>query len=163
MNWPVQAPSMLLITGTDTGVGKTWTGCALARALRRSDRRVVAVKPLESGCPGPKRRRKTGPCWLARRVRQSASARGPRSSCRGRPSRDDQPHVDGAQAPELNRLEVLGLVLTAPEQPDASTGSNAAAISRLSSYSRILSATRAHDQEAISDWTQEVTQWLQLA
>ena len=44
---------MLLITGTDTGVGKTWTGCALARALRRSGRRVVAVKPLETGCPGP--------------------------------------------------------------------------------------------------------------
>ena len=53
MNKPLQAPSMLLITGTDTGVGKTWTGCALARALRRSGRRVVAVKPLETGCPGP--------------------------------------------------------------------------------------------------------------
>ena len=64
---------------------------------------------------------------------------------------------------ELNRLEVLGLVLTGPEQPDASTSSNAGAIFRLSSCSRILCASRAHDQEAISDWTQEVPQWLQLA
>ena len=83
MTRPVQAPSMLLITGTDTGVGKTWTGCALARALRRSGRRVVAVKPLETGCPGPKRRWKTGPCWLARRVRQSPARVAPILRSRG--------------------------------------------------------------------------------
>ena len=46
------APSVLLIVGTDTGVGKTWTGCALARILCRGGRRVVAVKPVETGCPG---------------------------------------------------------------------------------------------------------------
>jgi len=64
---------------------------------------------------------------------------------------------------ELSQLEVLGVVLTAPEQPDASTGSNAAAISRLSGCSRLVCAPRSHHPETISDWAQEVTQWLQPA
>jgi dethiobiotin synthase len=40
----------LLITGTDSGVGKTWVGRALGRALSASGRRVVAIKPVETGC-----------------------------------------------------------------------------------------------------------------
>jgi len=40
-----------LVVGTDTGVGKTWVTCALARALRDLGQRVVAVKPIETGCP----------------------------------------------------------------------------------------------------------------
>ncbi len=42
----------LLITGTDIGVGKTWVACALARALRNADKRVIAIKPVETGCSG---------------------------------------------------------------------------------------------------------------
>jgi dethiobiotin synthetase len=37
------------ITGTDTGVGKTVVGCALAAALHARGKRVVAMKPIESG------------------------------------------------------------------------------------------------------------------
>jgi dethiobiotin synthetase len=40
----------VLVTGTDTGVGKTWTACALAGALRQAGRTVVAIKPIETGC-----------------------------------------------------------------------------------------------------------------
>ena len=40
----------LLITGTDTGVGKTWVGRALGHALVAAGRRVVAIKPVETGC-----------------------------------------------------------------------------------------------------------------
>jgi dethiobiotin synthase len=40
----------LLITGTDRGVGKTWVGRALGRALAAAGRRVVAIKPVETGC-----------------------------------------------------------------------------------------------------------------
>ena len=39
----------LLITGTDTNVGKTWVTCALARALRAQNRRVGVLKPVETG------------------------------------------------------------------------------------------------------------------
>jgi dethiobiotin synthetase len=39
----------LLITATDTGVGKTWTSVALATALIKAGRRVVAIKPVETG------------------------------------------------------------------------------------------------------------------
>ncbi len=42
-------PRIVLVTGTDTGVGKTWTGCALARALVARGTRVVALKPAETG------------------------------------------------------------------------------------------------------------------
>ena len=225
----VQAPSIALIVGTDTGVGKTWTGCALARALRQSGRRVVTVKPLETGCPGPPAETEDGALLaratgqaaplhallrfrdpvappeaadregrqidfedLVRRVREYA-ARADIALVEGAggllsPLTWERSALDLAQALEarvllvaadrlgtishtlmalklleLNRLEVMGLVLNAPEQPDASTGSNAAAISRLSSCSRILCTPRTYDPEAVSDSVQEVTQWLQLA
>jgi dethiobiotin synthetase len=42
------------VTGTDTGVGKTYVAAALAvRARqRRPDQRVLAFKPVETGCTG---------------------------------------------------------------------------------------------------------------
>lgn len=39
----------LLITATDTGVGKTWTSIALATALKNAGRKVVGIKPVETG------------------------------------------------------------------------------------------------------------------
>lgn len=47
-------PKGLFITGTDTGVGKTRVGAALAWALHQRGLRVRVRKPAESGCPeGP--------------------------------------------------------------------------------------------------------------
>ena len=40
----------LLITGTDTGVGKTVVTCGLAGALRRRGLSVAPFKPAETGC-----------------------------------------------------------------------------------------------------------------
>jgi len=40
----------LIITATDTGVGKTVVTCALTRALRREGVAAVACKPVETGC-----------------------------------------------------------------------------------------------------------------
>jgi dethiobiotin synthetase len=39
----------LFVTGTDTGVGKTYVACALAMALRAGGRRVAVLKPVETG------------------------------------------------------------------------------------------------------------------
>lgn len=39
----------VLVTGTDTGVGKTFVACALAHAWRARGRRVGVVKPAETG------------------------------------------------------------------------------------------------------------------
>lgn len=39
-----------LITGTDTGVGKTTVGCALGFAMRARGMRVGVMKPAETGC-----------------------------------------------------------------------------------------------------------------
>lgn len=40
----------IFITGTDTGVGKTYTGVLIARALQQRQVNVVPRKPVESGC-----------------------------------------------------------------------------------------------------------------
>lgn len=37
------------ITGTDTGVGKTFVACALAAALRKRGLNIAAMKPVETG------------------------------------------------------------------------------------------------------------------
>jgi dethiobiotin synthetase len=42
--------AFVVVAGTDTGVGKTFVGCALARGLARTGRRVLGIKPVESGC-----------------------------------------------------------------------------------------------------------------
>lgn len=42
--------SVLLVTGTDTGVGKTWISCGVLRAARAVGLRVAARKPAETGC-----------------------------------------------------------------------------------------------------------------
>ena len=52
----------LLITGTDTGVGKTWVGRALSHALVAAGRRIIAIKPVETGCRAPARIWKTARC-----------------------------------------------------------------------------------------------------
>ncbi len=39
----------ILLTATDTGVGKTWATVALATALKQAGRSVVAIKPVETG------------------------------------------------------------------------------------------------------------------
>ncbi|HEY7165371.1 MAG TPA: dethiobiotin synthase [Candidatus Binatia bacterium] len=42
--------SGIFITGTDTGVGKTFFACGLAHLLRESGYRVGVMKPAETGC-----------------------------------------------------------------------------------------------------------------
>lgn len=42
----------IVITGTDTGVGKTMVAAGLARALAKQGLAVKAIKPIESGCFG---------------------------------------------------------------------------------------------------------------
>jgi dethiobiotin synthetase len=42
--------SALLVTGTGIRVGKTRVAGALARMLTAAGRRVVAIKPVETGC-----------------------------------------------------------------------------------------------------------------
>ena len=44
----------VFVSGTGTGVGKTWVTRGLARALLRRGKGVVALKPVETGCdPDP--------------------------------------------------------------------------------------------------------------
>jgi dethiobiotin synthetase len=40
----------VFVTGTDTNVGKTHVGCALVRRARARGHKVLAFKPVETGC-----------------------------------------------------------------------------------------------------------------
>jgi dethiobiotin synthetase len=44
------APASYFVTGTDTGVGKTFVSAGILTALRRRGIAVAALKPAESGC-----------------------------------------------------------------------------------------------------------------
>jgi dethiobiotin synthetase len=43
-------PNGILVTGTDTGIGKTMVACAIVAALRARGIRVGVYKPAETGC-----------------------------------------------------------------------------------------------------------------
>ncbi len=43
------------ITGTDTGIGKTWVASALIRHLVAEGYRVAGMKPVASGCDRTRR------------------------------------------------------------------------------------------------------------
>ncbi len=40
----------LLVTGTDTGIGKTWTTVKIIEELKKKGQEVSAAKPIETGC-----------------------------------------------------------------------------------------------------------------
>ena len=61
---------------------------------------------------------------------------------------------------ELAGLEVAGMVLTTPEIPDASTGTNAASIGRLSGLDRIVALPRLADPLMAGDTMEAVIGWL---
>ncbi len=61
---------------------------------------------------------------------------------------------------DLSGIRVAGIVLTAPPEPDASTGSNAAAIARLSGISRVQAVPRIDDPAGAVTWFEEVAGWL---
>lgn len=214
------------MTGTDTGVGKTWIACALAGALRRAGRSVAAIKPVETGCEDEPIAREDGV-----RLAQATGQRDPPRALRrfraplapavaadlegGALDLDDLAAeiesragpadllllegvggvmvpfgwdwnvIDLAQAFEATAivvapdrvesinhtlltlaaldfagLRVAGILVNAPASPDATTGSNAAAIARLSGIERVRVVPRVHQPDEASPWLVEVTGWL---
>jgi len=63
------ASRRVVVTGTDTEIGKTVVACGLARALADRGLEVRAVKPVESGTAATEREREDG-VLLARAARQ---------------------------------------------------------------------------------------------
>src|ERR687893_1819854 len=215
----------VLVTGTDTGVGKTWVACALALALGSAGRRVVALKPIETGCAGTPRDREDG-VLLARATGQPQPSHAmfrlteqvPPALASDRSgitidfdaliSRIERygssaeylliEGVGGLLAPltwEWNMVDVAralgacalvvavdrlgtinhtlltlsalelagvpcaGVVLTTPDLPDRTTGSNAAAITRLSGVDRVVAAPKSAYPDR-SEAMKSVVGWL---
>ena len=63
--------NIVVVAGTDSGVGKTWVTAALARALAAARTSVRAVKLVETGCQDAAREREDG-VILARATGQDA-------------------------------------------------------------------------------------------
>jgi dethiobiotin synthetase len=219
-------PATVLVTGTETGVGQTWVACAVASALQRAGRTVVAIKPVETGCneearleeDGVRLAQATGQRHPDRALRrfhapvapalageleggiidldelaaeiESLTAQAELVILEGAgglmvPLGWDWTIIDLAQAFEatvlvvssdqldsINHtlltlgaldfagLRVAGILLNAPARPDATTGSNAAAIARLSGIDRVHSLPRLHDPDQAGPWLVEVCAWL---
>jgi dethiobiotin synthetase len=217
----------LLITGTDTGIGKTWVARALSHALVAAGRKVVAVKPVESGCnpsgshleDGALLAAATGqaapraalfrftaavaPALAAEREGQDIDLDTLVLQIEGLSQGADVLLVEGAggllspitwewtvvdlarllgaaalvvapdrlgtinhtqltlSALELAGIDLAGVVFTAPETPDESTGTNAAAIERLSGIERVLSLPREIDPSAAAGQIAPVMGWLE--
>jgi dethiobiotin synthetase len=227
---PMTAAAPILVTGTDTGVGKTWVGCALARALRAAGRRVVAIKPVETGCGEPGNETigdaedgvllagATGQAEPAHAIVRLPAPVAPAVALDAADTGIDFDSlvlrierytkgadvaliegVGGLLAPitwewnatdlaqtlgaralvvaadrlgtinhtlltlsvlELSGIPVLGVVLTTPAVADRSTGTNAAAIARLSGIERIATVPRTTDRAAAAEALAPVLDWL---
>jgi dethiobiotin synthetase len=219
-------PNVTLITGTDTGVGKTWVGCALCRALVAAGQRVLAVKPIETGCGGVASPNEDGVLLAAAtgqgaprealvRLKEPVAAavaaelegvmidfQGLVDRIRGYAASYQLTLVEGTGgvlAPltwhdnlldlahgldarvlvvssdrlgtinhtlltlrvlKAEKIPVLGVVLTTPEHPDASTRSNADAIRRLSGLDLVWPVPYLPDPEQASEALKEVAGWL---
>jgi dethiobiotin synthetase len=216
----------VLITGTDKGAGKTWTGCALARALLDAGRTVRAVKAVETGCgeapsaeeDGVRLAKATGQAEPQRALRRFRAPVAPAiaADLEGGSLDLDQlaAEIDVAagqadvllletaggllsplawdwsaldlataldaaslvvasdrrgainltlltlSALDLAGVRVAGIVLAAPREADASTGSNADAIARLSGIDRVRTVPRIADPALAVTWFVEVAAWL---
>ncbi len=71
--------SGLLITGTDTSVGKTWVSCHLIRALKAAGKRVGVMKPCETGMAGGQRPLEAPPGSDAERLMRASETEAPLS------------------------------------------------------------------------------------
>lgn len=218
--------AMVLVTGTDAGVGKTWIACALARTLRQAGREVLGVKAVETGCgeeatateDGVRLAVATGQREPARALRRFRAPVAPAVAAELEggivdldelaaeieslsehadlillegaggllvPFGWDWNILDLAQAFEATALvvasdqlgtinhtlltlsaldlagvRVAGVVLNTPAHPDATTGSNATALARLSGIDRIQAVPRLHQPDEASPWLVEVSGWL---
>jgi dethiobiotin synthetase len=216
--------NVLLITGTDSGVGKTWVGRALGHALAAAGRRVVAIKPVETGCEDATALLEDGTLLAAATGQREPLAALHRFAAPLAPALagEDEPvdldalilsieslsvgaevllveGVGGLLSPitwdwtvvelartlgatalvvgsdrmgtishvlltlsalELAGVPVTGIVLTAPEAPDASTGTNAAAIARLGGLERVATVPRLADPVAAGAHVAPILRWL---
>jgi dethiobiotin synthetase len=106
----VTAPSLpplydVLVTGTDTGIGKTWVTAALAAACVASGRRVAVLKAAQTGAPDD------DAAWIAARVPGIAVRTALRYEAAVAPS--VAARLEGAPEPSLEPIVTLARELRA--------------------------------------------------
>jgi dethiobiotin synthetase len=106
----VTAPALpplcdVLVTGTDTGIGKTWVTAALAAACVASGRRVAVLKAAQTGAPDD------DAAWIAARVPGIAVRTALRYAAAVAPS--VAARLEGAAEPSLEPIVALARELRA--------------------------------------------------
>jgi len=203
--------NVVVVTGTDTAVGKTWVTSALAQAIRAAGHSVVAIKPVDTGCATLPRTAEDGvrlaaatgqrepaeallrldapltPALAAEREGATIDFDDVLLRLESLAQRADIALIEGSggllapigwewnlvdlaqalearavvvgrdrlgtlshalltlSALELGGIPVVGMVLTPPDQPDGSSGSNSATLARLSGQTGIIEAPRVAD------------------
>lgn len=219
-------PAIVFVTGTDSGVGKTWVGCALSRALVRAGRSVVAIKAVETGTAPEVQRHEDGvllaqstgqqePRHALHRFRTPGAPAVAAEAEGGRLDFDEtlnaiEHHARGADltlvetagglltplawewtvielaealgasvlvasanrlgsinhtlltlsALELGGILAAGVILSAPDMPDASTDTNRDAIIRLSGLDRVLDVPRTSDPLVAASALEPAIPWV---
>jgi dethiobiotin synthetase len=115
---PLKAGRAILVTGTDTGAGKTYVSCLLGRAMREKGFSVRPLKPVESGC---------------------------RPGADGAPFPEDASFLREAFAPELPLSAVCLYPLAAPLSPHLAAGAEGVAIDADRIRSAIAGAAESSD------------------
>ncbi len=87
----------LLVTGTDTGVGKTVIAAALVTALARRGVRAIGFKPAETGVDG-RASRPTPTCWRAHPESATCSGAAASATCRRRSRRPLPPSAPASRS-----------------------------------------------------------------
>ena len=78
------------------------------------------------------------------------------------PERSPESTLLTLSALELAGIPVLGIVLTPPAVADRSTGTNAAAIARLSGIERMLAVPRTNDPDTAREAMGPVLKWVEI-
>lgn len=221
--------NVVVVTGTDTAVGKTWVTAALARALGRSGATIRAIKIVETDCSDERRATEDGvilaratgqdapvealyryrdnlpPVLAAERAGQQLDFDEVLMAVERYAARCDLLLLEGASgllspftwewclvdiaqalearallvgsdrlgtlnhalltlgALELAAIPVADTILTPPATADGSTGSNAAALKRLSGVARVVTVPRTDDPELAADSLADVAERLLAA
>ena len=99
----------IFVSGTGTGVGKTWVSRGIARAIANRGQRIAALKPIETGVE-----EEAQDALALEAAARSSAARGGSAPYRGRPRSDDEAgfyRAKAALAPYAAALEGESLPL----------------------------------------------------
>lgn len=131
-------PLDLYVTGTDTGIGKTFVTCALLRQASEAGQRLVGMKPVASGCI------ETGQGWRSEDALALQQA-------------------DGLEVPYLLRNPYALPLPAAPEIAAAEAGMDIALAPLQHAHARLRAGHEGVLVEGVGGWAAPLSRTLEQA